>query len=50
MAAVHRMDSLSEDLRESFISALKILCPGIHVIMFELNDAELYSGQEPEMN
>lgn len=27
-----------------------ILCPDIHVIMFELNDAELYSGQEPEMN
>lgn len=27
-----------------------ILCPDIHVIMFELNDAELYSGQESEIN
>ena len=50
MAAVHRMDNLLEELRDSFINALKILCPGIHVIMFELNNAELYSGQESEMN
>ena len=27
-----------------------ILCPDIHVIMFELNDAERYSGQESETN
>lgn len=27
-----------------------ILCPDIHVIMFELNDAELYSGPDLEMN
>ena len=26
-----------------------VLCPDIHVVMFELNDAELYSGQETEM-
>lgn len=27
-----------------------VLCPDIHVVMFELNDAELYSGQETEMS
>ena len=25
-------------------------CPDIHVVMFELNDAEMYSGQETEMS
>ena len=27
-----------------------VLCPDIHVVMFELNDAEMYSGQETEMS
>lgn len=27
-----------------------VLCPDIHVVMFELNDAEMYSGQENEMS
>ena len=27
-----------------------VLCPDIHVVMFELNDAEIYSGQETEMS
>ena len=27
-----------------------VLCPDIHVVMFELNDAEVYSGQETEMS
>ena len=27
-----------------------VLCSDIHVVMFELNDAELYSGQETEMS
>ena len=27
-----------------------VLCPDIHVVMFELNDAEMYSGLETEMS
>ena len=27
-----------------------VLCPDIHVVMFDLNDAEMYSGQETEMS
>lgn len=27
-----------------------VLCPDIYVVMFELNDAEMYSGQETEMS
>ena len=27
-----------------------VLCPDIHVVMFALNDAEMYSGQETEMS
>ena len=27
-----------------------VLCPDIHVVMFELNDAEMYSRQETEMS
>ena len=27
-----------------------VLCPDIHVVMFELNGAEMYSGQETEMS
>ena len=27
-----------------------VLCPDIHVVMFELNDAEMFSGQETEMS
>ena len=27
-----------------------VLCPDIHVVMFELNDAEMYLGQETEMS
>ena len=27
-----------------------VLCPDIHAVMFELNDAEMYSGQETEMS
>ena len=27
-----------------------VLCPDILVVMFELNDAEMYSGQETEMS
>ena len=27
-----------------------VLCPDVHVVMFELNDAEMYSGQETEMS
>ena len=27
-----------------------VLCPDIHVVMFELYDAELFSGQETEMS
>ena len=27
-----------------------VLCPDIHVVMYELNDAEMYSGQETEMS